>query len=232
LKTEIKTLIWDFDGTLGYREGGMWGAALLEVIQQESPGLGVSMDQVRPHLQSGFPWHASDRPHPDIRSADQWWESLFPVLERALEGVGFEPARARSMAERVRPVYTAPERWRLFGDTMPTLERLSARGWAHVILSNHVPELGQIVRFLGLALHVGAIFNSAETGYEKPHPQAFQAVLDAFPGTTMMWMIGDSMGVDIAGARAVGIPAILVRRYHEDAEFYCDRLSQVPTVVV
>jgi hypothetical protein len=39
------------------------------------------------------------------------------------------------------------------------------------------------------------------------------------------------MGVDIAGARAIGIPAILVRRYHEDAEFYCAGLSQVPTVV-
>jgi putative hydrolase of the HAD superfamily len=209
----------------------MWSAALLEVIQREAPGFDVSIEQIRPYLQSGFPWHAPDRPHLEIRSADQWWEALFPVLEQAFKGVGFEPARARSMAERVRHVYTAPERWRLFHDTMPTLERLSARGWTHVILSNHVPELGQIARSLGLEPHVGAVFSSAETGYEKPHPQAFRAVLDIFPGTTTVWMIGDSMGVDIAGARAIGIPAILVRRYHEDAEFYCAGLSQVPTVV-
>ncbi|MFO7742923.1 MAG: hypothetical protein R6X31_11480 [Anaerolineae bacterium] len=27
------------------------------------------------------------------------------------------------------------------------------------------------------------MFNSAETGYEKPHPRAFQLVLEAFPDT-------------------------------------------------
>ena len=30
----MKTLIWDFDGTLGYREGGMFGASLIEAIEQ------------------------------------------------------------------------------------------------------------------------------------------------------------------------------------------------------
>ncbi len=31
--------------------------------------------------------------------------------------------------------------WELFDDTLPALDQLSADGWSHVVLSNHVPEL-------------------------------------------------------------------------------------------
>jgi hypothetical protein len=40
-----KYLIWDFDGTLGYRPGG-WTAALLEVLQREAPTCDVTADQL------------------------------------------------------------------------------------------------------------------------------------------------------------------------------------------
>ncbi len=75
------------------------------------------------------------------------------------------------------------------------------------------------------------VLNSAETGYKKPHPRAFQIVVESLPDSESFWMIGDSMRADVAGAEAVGIPAILVRRPHEDAERYCESLSQVPSVL-
>jgi hypothetical protein len=63
-------LIWDFDGTLAYRLGGR-PAALLEIIQREALPCKVTADQLRPHLQIGFPWHTPERPHPVVTSADQ-----------------------------------------------------------------------------------------------------------------------------------------------------------------
>ena len=227
----MKLLIWDFDGTLGYREGGMWTASLLEVIRQRVPGSAVTADQIRPHLRSGFPWHHPTQPHPELHSADEWWDAFTPVLEKALQAVGFEKSRAQPMARQFRRIYTNPGRWRLFDDAIPTLRKLELLGWTNVVLSNHVPELQGIIRHLGLSHYVAEVFNSAEIGYEKPHPQAFRTVLDAFPGATARWMIGDSLDADITGADAMGIPGILVRKYHADAQYYCDALSQVPAIL-
>ena len=119
----------------------------------------------------------------------------------------------------------------MFDDVIPALEELASCGWQHVILSNHVPELDDMVRYLGLRPYLVRVFNSARTGYEKPHPRSFQIVVDSFPGSDQFWMIGDSMRADVAGAEAVGTPAILVRRPHPDAQRYCESLYQVPAIL-
>jgi putative hydrolase of the HAD superfamily len=231
VSSDVKTLIWDFDGTLGYRAGGMFGGALREVIHREAPALDVAVDQFRPYLRSGFPWHTPDRPHPEIVTSEQWWDALDPVFERALRGVGCDAGQACTLAKRVRRVYPDPLCWRLFDDALPTLDQLSARGWTHVLLSNHVPELPRILHHLGLEPRIASVFNSADTGYEKPHPQAFHLVLEAIGSVVAVWMIGDSYEADTVGAESMGIPAILVRRHHAGARYYCDELAQVLTVV-
>ncbi len=226
-----KLLIWDFDGTLAFRVGGMWSSALQEILASEAPRLHVTARQLRPYLQSGFPWHRPEEPHPEILTAGQWWDALDPIFRRAFEGVGLQAAQAREMAGRVRRVYPDPVRWRLFGDTLPALDQLSQDGWNHAILSNHTPELPQLVEHLGLKAHVASVFCSAQTGYEKPHPSSFQLVLDAFARARRVWMIGDSMAADIEGAQRVGIPAILVRRQHPEGGIWCRGLEELPGVV-
>jgi putative hydrolase of the HAD superfamily len=225
-----KYLIWDFDGTLGYRPGG-WTAALLEVLQREAPTCDVTADQLRPYLQAGFPWHTPEQPHPTVTSADLWWNALDPIFERAFRAIGMNAQRSQHMARQVRQVYPHPASWRLFEDTIPTLARLSAQGWTHMILSNHVPELRSIIGHLQLGAYMSQLFNSAETGYEKPHPQAFRRVLDALDGPAAVWMVGDSMKADVTGATVVGIPGILVRTYHPDAKYCCAELSQIFAIV-
>ena len=227
----MKVVVWDFDGTLGYRDGGMWVATLLEIARRVAPHREPTMDQFHPYLQTGMPWHQPDQPHPEIETTDQWWETYEPVFERAFMGVGFPLSQARRMAKEVRSVYPQPARFRLFDDAIPTLARLTSTGWTHVMLSNHVPELRSIVRHLGLEPHFAQIYNSAESGYEKPHPRAFAEVLDAFPDVAQMWMIGDNVTADVGGAASAGIPGILVRRYHEDARLYCADLSTVPDIL-
>jgi FMN phosphatase YigB (HAD superfamily) len=98
------------------------------------------------------------------------------------------------------------------------LSKLRERGWRHVVLSNHVPELGAIITHLGLDLLVEATVNSAQTGYEKPHPEAFALARRAAGDPATIWMVGDNTTADVAGAEAAGIPAILVRREGTDAQ--------------
>lgn len=51
---------------------------------------------------------------------------------------------------------------------------------------------------------------SDETGYSKPHPDAFEKVLQKTgAGAEKSWHIGDRMDTDIKGAKGVGMKAIL-----------------------
>jgi putative hydrolase of the HAD superfamily len=223
-----RVLIWDFDGTLAHRRGETgWSILLAEALDAEEPGHGHSAQTFRPHLRDGFPWHRPEAAHPELCEPEAWWASVRPVLSRAYEAAGYAPARALELADAARRLYVdATVGWALFDDTLPALEELSAEGWTHAMLSNHVPELRQIVAGLGLDEVVAFVSCSAETGYEKPHVQAYASVLDTL-SPEEAWMIGDNVVADVLGAEAVGIPAVLVRRPDLRATRYADSLAEV-----
>jgi len=218
-------VLWDFDGTLAFREG-MWSGCLVEVLDQHEPGHVHCADDFRPSLRDGFPWYTPDVPHPDLGNPDRWWEPIEKLLARAYVRVGYESERARRLARLARLHFVDPHHgWRLFKDTGPTLERLRKEGWRHVVLSNHVPELPAIVDALGLGDLIDAVVNSAQTGYEKPHAEAFAAGRRAAGDPDEIWMVGDNPVADVAGAEAAGIPAILVRGEGTTVAEAADRIS-------
>ena len=223
-------LAWDFDGTLGYREG-LWSSALLTVLEEEGRNLDFDAERMRTELRRGFPWHTPEVPHAESTSPDTWWEALSPVFVRAFGAGGLDPTTSRTLAGRVRKAYTDPAYWRLFDDALPALRLLSSRGWTHVVLSNHVPELARILNTLGLGGHVQRVFNSADSGYEKPHPRAFANLLEALDRPEKIWMIGDNLKADVHGAETAGIPAILVRGHPDEARHQCRDLHGVAEIV-
>jgi putative hydrolase of the HAD superfamily len=227
-----RLLIWDFDGTLAHRRGETgWSILLAETLDAEEPGHGQTAETFRPHLRQGFPWHQPEIAHPELCAPEAWWGSVQPILARAYESAGYAAGRALELAEAARRLYVDPSvGWALFDDTLPVLERLSRDGWTHAILSNHVPELRQIIAGLGLDGLFTEISCSAETGYEKPHPSAFASVLDRVQPAEA-WMVGDNVVADVLGAEALGIPAVLVRRPDPRAARYADSLAGVARFV-
>jgi putative hydrolase of the HAD superfamily len=150
--------------------------------------------------------------HPELCEPEAWWASVGALLAQAYGGVGYETARAAELATLARARYIDPALgWRLFDDSVPALSLLSAAGWRHAVLSNHVPELEQIVAGLGLDRHLDAVLCSAVTGYEKPHPEAFAIALRLRRNGEPVWMVGDNPDADVEGARRAGLPALLVR---------------------
>jgi putative hydrolase of the HAD superfamily len=207
----VRAILWDFDGTLGYREG-MWSGCLVEVLDEHEPGHACCADDFRSALRDGFPWHAPDVPHLDLTTPDAWWAPVESLLAAAYGSVGYDVERSRALAGLARAHYVDPARgWRLFDDSLPVLSRLREDGWRHVILSNHVPELDRIVEALGLGSLIDEVVNSARTGYEKPHAEAYSAGRAAAGDPDELWMVGDNPLADVAGAEAAGIRAILVR---------------------
>jgi putative hydrolase of the HAD superfamily len=204
-------ILWDFDGTLARREG-LWSGCMVEVLDERRPGHGISVERMREAMRDGYPWSAPEEPHPHLCEPDAWWASMEGRMATALTAVGVETEHCAGLARAVRERLIDPStRWEVYGDTLPALARAAAAGWRNAILSNHVPELGQIAEALGLASAVEAIFSSAVTGYEKPHPEAFTTALAALGEPRRVWMVGDNPRADVAGAEALGIPAILVR---------------------
>ena len=226
----VRFLIWDFDGAPGYREG-RWASALHAVLEETMSGHGLERELLGARLRGGFPWHTSKIPHPELSSPDAWWGALLPVFVGAFEAAGLDPSTSRELAGKVRGAYVDSRHWRLFNDAVPALRGRSSRGWTHLILSNHVLELPRILREPGLDKHLHQIFNSAQSGYEKPHPRAFGGVLEAVAGAETAWMVGDNPEADVRGAEAIGLPAILVRGPNRGARHHCEDLTGIVDIV-
>jgi putative hydrolase of the HAD superfamily len=76
-----------------------------------------------------------------------------------------------------------------------------------------------------------AAFSSASIGYEKPHPAIFRRALAAIPAAGPVWMIGDNPVADVAGAEALGLPAILVRRSARGVRWQSPDLAGVVAIL-
>jgi len=91
------------------------------------------------------------------------------------------------------------------------LAALRALGLRLVVVSNANGTLEAHVARLGLTSLVDTILDSAVEGVEKPDPRLFRIALDrsgASPDTTVH--VGDFYQVDVVGARAAGLRAVLV----------------------
>ena len=205
-----RVVIWDFDGTLA-RRSGLWSDCLVEILDDEAPGHGHRADVFRAAMQRGFRWHDWEREHERVGDPDRWWQPVETIAADAFLAVGFPAPEAARLASRLRETYLRSTCWSLFDDSREALELTLREGWRNVVLSNHVPELPDLVRHLGLDDVVDRIFNSAVTGFEKPHPAAYRAVLEALRQPTQVWMVGDQPRADVEGPEAAGLPAILVR---------------------
>lgn len=224
------TVLWDFDGTLAQRPG-LWSQALVEVLDQHDPGHGLGRDDLRPALRDGFPWHRAEDPHPHLNDPEAWWREIGELLAGAYRSVGYDHDRAAELAGLARGCFLDPARWQVFDDTRPALERLRAHGWSHVIVSNHVPELAQLVEALDLADQVDGVVTSALVGYEKPRREIFEHALEVAGRPSRVWMVGDNPTADVAGAERLGIPAVLVRREGEVQRQAADLLDAAEILV-
>lgn len=206
-----KVIFWDFDGTLGFRKDGMWGASMLEALKRHDPSTTVTAPDFRPYLIEAFPWHNPDIPNAPMKSPEEWWK---PILERFASGYehcGVERELAVKLAHEAREIFIDLDRWMLFDDTLETLIRLRHEGWSHAIVSNHIPELRRIAGYLRLLEHIDYFVNSAEVGYEKPNRAIFEHALKLANHPSIVWMVGDNFDADYTGAEAAGIPAVLIR---------------------
>ena len=225
-----KVIFWDFDGTLVYFTS--WRLAVMDALDELEPEHNINHDDIRPYLRNGFPWHRPDEPHIHLDTPDDWWQAHKPLFLGCYQGIGFPVERAEELATLVRKHMTKPGRFPLYEDAVPTLAALKNLGWTNIILSNHLPELPDIIEGMEISPYISGCLTSAVTGYEKPNPHAFQLALEHSGYPEAVWMVGDNINSDVKGAEGVGIPAILVHNPPEDeVKYYAENLNGIIDII-
>ena len=91
------------------------------------------------------------------------------------------------------------------------LAAVRAAGVGAAVISNSNGSVRSILESLGLTHHLDFVLDSFEVGVEKPDPRIFQLALERSglrPEEAVY--IGDLYSVDVLGARAVGMEAVLL----------------------
>ena len=173
---------------------------------------GLEMDPKR--LESAFRrvWQEipapadQDGPRPD--DGREWWRQL---VTRLLSRAGYTIPDPEGYFEAVYREFGLPCAWQLRPGAKVVLEELYRTGIRLGIVSNFDRRLYRVLDELGIRDYFEQVVISSEVGADKPSPKIFREALSRFkvPADEMLH-VGDDEVTDGAGARAAGVPAVLV----------------------
>ena len=150
-----------------------------------------------------------ERLHDGVYRPEPFLRYVSRVLTRmGAVGGGIEPC-----ALEIYDEWALCHHFALYDDVTPALAALHAAGYRIGLISNTHRCLDSFQSHFALEPFITAAVSSSDHGYLKPHPSIFRAALDRV-GTPAEGgvMVGDSLTHDIAGARGVGMAAVLLVR--------------------
>lgn len=147
--------------------------------------------------------------HPESTDA----ERLPLFLDQLLQALGVAPPEdRREAAFRIAREHRRANLWSAAAlGARETLEILARRGYRLGVVSNADGRVRNLLAEAGLAEHLEIVLDSAHVGVEKPDPRIFHAAtgeLRLSPANCAY--VGDLYEIDVLGARAAGLHAILI----------------------
>jgi putative hydrolase of the HAD superfamily len=147
-----------------------------------------------------------------------------------LQHLGIEPNE--STAAAVQELYAYHQEMNLW-EHVPAgvpdrLSDLRHLGLKLVVVSNANGRLVKAFDRLGLAQYFDCMVDSFDEGVEKPDPRLFQIALSRAGARADRTMhVGDMYHVDVVGARAAGLSAVLLDAEDLYADFDCRRVRSL-----
>jgi putative hydrolase of the HAD superfamily len=172
------------------------------------------------------PGHEAD----ELRRLErEWWREL---VAKTFAGFG-EFSNFVGYFNFLFEFFADPAHWVVDPETIATLRKLREQGLVLGVISNFDYRLYGILEGLGLKAYFDSITISSEVGYAKPSPKLFAAALERhrlMPSEAVH--VGDSEHLDVAGASAAGITAILLSRKPDSrSEFKQRKVSSLGEVI-
>lgn len=213
----VETLFLDAGGVLVFPN---WtrvsGALARHGVQVEGEALAAAEPHAKLRLDLGDTVQATN-------DRERGWLYFNLVLTEA--GVPLSDATAAALAE-LHEYHAAHNLWETVPADVPrALERLRALGLQLVVVSNANGTLDAVFDRLRLSERVDLLFDSFKEGVEKPDPRLFHRALEragASQSTTLH--VGDLYHVDVVGARAAGLRAVLLDGAGLYAQYDCPRV--------
>ena len=218
----LRAVVFDLDGTLlDHRRSTR--AGLTRWLAQHDQAWSEPVERA---------WFAAEEEHfgawrrGEISHTEQRRRRLRDFLPAVGHPVGDDEALDATFREYLA-AYQAS--WIGFDDVDAALDAVVERGLATAVLTNGTRELQEAkLAALGVLDRIGPVLCAAEIGVAKPHPDAFAAVCDrlGLPASTVLY-VGDEHQVDIVGARAAGLRALLVDRGQAEPVEEAERITSL-----
>ncbi len=180
-------------GPLGYHEAGLVHGISLDPARYEAAREAAIEDI---------------RLHPELDHDQEVWQRF---TEDIVRGMGGRGSAVANVAESIVLGWEVHENFELYDDALRTLRAVRGAGFLLALISNTSRDLDEFVTHH--RIDVDAVITSRLHGKMKPHPAIFRStltLLDVEPHQALM--VGDSPADDIAGAEALGMPAVLLDR--------------------
>jgi HAD superfamily hydrolase (TIGR01549 family) len=168
--------------------------------------------------------------HPELDHDEAVWVRFTEDIVRGMGGRG--GAAVGEIAIQIVRRWEQAAHFELYDDALPVLQALRRRGLKLGLVSNTSRDLGAFVRHF--ALEVDGWIASGSYGKVKPSPLIFRAALELVDcEAEHAVMVGDSPEDDVAGARAVGMRALLLDRAGRfpDAADRIESLAELPAAL-
>ena len=143
----------------------------------------------------------------------RFWTYLYL---RCLERLGIDD---ENLPDKLYEVFSDSSTYRLFDDALPTLARLSEKGYGLGLISNFEGWLEELL----VALEVGHVFDvsiiSGIEGVEKPDLRIYRLAIERAGITPAEGLhVGDSVRLDVEPAASVGLHAVLLDRSRNNSQ--------------
>ena len=195
----LRAVLFDAGNTLLFLDYARMAAAV-------GGGLGVPLTGAE--LAAAAP--AAARSMERSRFTDR--ERAIAYLEALFLEAGVPETRLGEVHELLTRMHAERHLWSgIAADAHDALRRLRRAGLKLGVVSNSDGRVEEALIAAGLRPYFDVVVDSSLAGVEKPHPAIFRAALDVLgvPPSEALY-VGDLYDVDVIGANAAGIPAVLL----------------------
>jgi putative hydrolase of the HAD superfamily len=221
---QVKTLFLDAGGVIVFPNWRRVSAVLAEHGLQATPD---ALAAGEPHVRRRLDEPTLISSAPDEKRGRQYFDLVFEAA-----GVGPSPQRDAALDD-LRAYHAAHNLWEFVPrDVVPALDKVRRLGLQIAVVSNANGTLCAKLERLGLARCVDCVIDSAEIGVEKPDPRIFERALEGLGARRESTLhVGDIYHVDVVGARAAGLRAILLDPLDLYTAFPCERVASLDELV-